>query len=159
MDDETLGKLLAEVHREYADYRRPEGVCVSPSSMSVMVDRTGKPVEENTGIAEEQESSSAQIRTLCSMNRDERSSQNVARKFLITNSKQLEQNKNATFYKKNYGVSNRIFVQFINKILLRWRNYDNFRVLPSIRSQDGSSSRTRTLLWNYLEDYKNCKMK
>ena len=64
MDDVTLGKLLADVHREYADYRRPEGVSVSPSSMSVMVDRTGKPVEEITGIAEEQESSSAQIRTL-----------------------------------------------------------------------------------------------
>ena len=32
--------------------------------MSVMVDRTGKPVEEITGIAEERESSSAQIRTL-----------------------------------------------------------------------------------------------
>ena len=63
MDDVTLGKLLAEVHRDYADYRRPEGVCVSPSSMSVMVDRTGKPVEEITGIAEERESS-AQIRTL-----------------------------------------------------------------------------------------------
>ena len=47
MDDVTLGKLLAEVHREYADCRRPEGVCVSPSSMSVMVDRTGKPVEES----------------------------------------------------------------------------------------------------------------
>ena len=30
MDDVTLGKLLAEVHRDYADYRRPEGVCVSP---------------------------------------------------------------------------------------------------------------------------------
>ena len=57
-----LGKLLAEVHRDYADYRRPEGVSVSPSSMSVMVDRTGKPVEEV--IAEERESSSAQIRTL-----------------------------------------------------------------------------------------------
>ena len=103
MDDVTLGKLLAEVHRDYADYRRPEGVCVSPSSMSVMVDRTGKLVEkcdidqfccsvrnmysahnqfpaitqtermvdrtvklveEITGIAEERESSSAQIRTL-----------------------------------------------------------------------------------------------
>ena len=100
MDDDTLGKLLAEVHRDYADYRRPEGVSVSPSSMSVMVDRTGelvkrsdsdhfgfsvrnvksaqnqflvitqaermvdrteKPVEEV--IAEERESSSAQIRT------------------------------------------------------------------------------------------------
>ena len=42
MDDETLGKLLAEEHRDYADYRRPEGVSVSPSSMSVMVDRTVK---------------------------------------------------------------------------------------------------------------------
>ena len=47
MDDETLGKLLAEVHRDYADYRRPEGVSVSLSSMSVMVDRTGKPVEKS----------------------------------------------------------------------------------------------------------------
>ena len=101
MDDDTLGKLLAEVHRDYADYRRPEGVNVSPSSMSVMVDRTGGPVErsdidlfgfsvrnvksaqnqfpvitqaermvDRTGkpveemIAEERESSSAQIRTL-----------------------------------------------------------------------------------------------
>ena len=103
MDDKTLGKLLAEVHRGYADYRRPEGVSVSPSSMSVMVDRTGKPVErsdidhfgfsvrnvysaqnqfpaitqaermvDRTGkpveemieMAEERESSSAQIRTL-----------------------------------------------------------------------------------------------
>ena len=194
VDDETLGKLLAEVHRDYAYYRRPEGVSVSPSSMSVMVDRTGKlveksdidqfgfsvrnvysaqnqfhaitqtegmvdrtgkPMEEIIGIAEERESSSAQIRTLF----NEQRSQGVARKFLITNSKQLEQNQNAKFYRKNYGGSNRIFVKFINKILLRWRNYENSRVLPSIRSPDRSSSRIRTLLWNYLEDYKNCKMK
>ena len=47
MDDTTLGKLLAEVHREYADYRSPEGVFVSPSSMSAKVDRTGKPVEKS----------------------------------------------------------------------------------------------------------------
>ena len=157
VDDDTLGKLLAEVHRDYADYRCPEGVSVSPSSMSVMVDRTVKPVErsdidhfgfsvrnvysaqnqfpviiqaermvdrtgklveEIIGIAEERESSSAQIRTLL-MNKDEQLSQSVARQFLITNSKQLEQNKNAKFYRKNYAVSNRIFVKFINKILLR----------------------------------------
>ena len=89
IDDDELGKLLAEVHRDYADYRSPEGVSVSPSSVSHgryhfgfsvrnvksaqnqfpviteterMVDRTGKPVEEM--IAEERESSSAQIRTL-----------------------------------------------------------------------------------------------
>ena len=101
MDDDALGKLLAEVHRDYADYRRAEGVSVGPSSVSAMVDRTGEPVErsdsdhfgfsvrnvksaqnqfpvitqaermvDRTGepveemIAEERESSSAQIRTL-----------------------------------------------------------------------------------------------
>ena len=101
MDDDALGKLLAEVHRDYADYRRAQGVSVSPSSVSVMVDRTGEPVErsdsdhvpcsvrnmksaqnqfpvitqakrmvDRTGepveemIAEERESSSAQIRTM-----------------------------------------------------------------------------------------------
>ena len=45
MDDDALGKLLAEVHRDHADYRRAEGVSVSPSSVSVMVDRTGESVE------------------------------------------------------------------------------------------------------------------
>ena len=78
---------------------------------------------------------------------------------VITNCKQLEQNKNVEFYEKNYGDSKRTFVKFINKVLLRWRNYENFRVLPSIRSQDGSSSRIRTLFWNYQVEYKNYKMK
>ena len=103
IDDATLGKLLTEAHREYADYRSLDGVLVSQSSLSVasdraekpvaksnidpfsfgvrntysahnqfpaitqeekMIDRTVKPVGESTGIAEERESSSAQIRTL-----------------------------------------------------------------------------------------------
>ena len=126
MDDETLSKLLAEVHRDYADYRCPEGVSVSPSSMSVMVDRTGKPVEEMIGIAEERESSSAQIKTLFN-DRDERLSLSVARQFLITNSKQLEQNKNAKLYRKNYGVNNRIFVKFINKIFTEMEELRKFQ--------------------------------
>ena len=46
IDDITLGKLLTEAHREYADYRSPEGVSVSQSSLSVVFDRTGKPVGE-----------------------------------------------------------------------------------------------------------------
>ena len=46
IDDATLGKLLTEAHREYADYRSPEGVSVSQSSLSVVFDRTGKPVGE-----------------------------------------------------------------------------------------------------------------
>ena len=45
-DDTTLGKLLTEAHREYDDYRSPEGVSVSQSSLSVAFDRTGKLVGE-----------------------------------------------------------------------------------------------------------------
>ena len=39
--DTTLGRLLAEVHRDYACYRSPKGVLVSQSSLSVA------PVEDN----------------------------------------------------------------------------------------------------------------
>ena len=46
IDDDELGMLLAEA-RDCADYRRAEGVNVSQSSMSVMVDRTGEPVEKS----------------------------------------------------------------------------------------------------------------
>ena len=46
IDDTTLGKLLTEAHREYTDYRSPEGVSVSQSSLSVVFDRTGKPTGE-----------------------------------------------------------------------------------------------------------------
>ena len=56
IDDATLGKLLTEAHRGQADYCDPEGVSVSQSSLSVVFDRTGKPVGENN--------SNAQIRTL-----------------------------------------------------------------------------------------------
>ena len=38
------------------------------------------------------------------------------------------------------------------------RNYENSKVLPPICSQDGSSSMTRTLFWNYQAECRNCKM-
>ena len=44
IDDTTLGKLITEAHREYADYRSLEGVFVRQSSLSVAFDRTEKPV-------------------------------------------------------------------------------------------------------------------
>ena len=179
MDDDTLGKLLAEVHRDYADYRRPEGVSVSPSSMSVMVDQTGEPVERsdsdhfgfsvrNVKSTQNQfpvitqaermvdrtgnlwkrwllRSVKALVHRLgfCWMSSEKRLSQSIARKFLITNSLQLKQNKNAEFYRENYYDNNRIFVKFINKILQKWRNCKNSRILPSMSSPDRSSSRIR----------------
>ena len=47
-----------------------------------MVDRTGKPVEEIIGIAEERESSSAQIRTLFNERKRTIIAESVARQFL-----------------------------------------------------------------------------
>ena len=115
-----------------------------------VVDRIGKPAGEN--------SSNAQIRTLLDEQRHDY--RRVLReKLVITNSKQLMRKKNAEFHEKNYGVSKWIFVKFINKVLQRWRNYENSKVLHSIRSQDGSSSRTRTQSWNYQVEYKNYKIK
>ena len=92
-------------------------------------------------------------------NRDRQLSQSIAKKSVITNSKQLMPKKNAEFDEKNYGDSKWNFVKFINKVLQRWRNYETSQVLHSIRSQDESSSRTRTLFWHYQAEYKNCKMK
>ena len=50
-DDITFGKLLTEVHREYADYSSPEGVFVSQSSLSVVSDKRGNPWERATSIS------------------------------------------------------------------------------------------------------------
>ena len=92
-----------------------------------MVDRTGEPVEEITGIAEEREVLVHRL-GLCSMSRDERSSQNVARQFLITSSKQLEQNKNANFYNKNYGVSKKDFRQVHQQNFIEMEEVRKFQI-------------------------------
>ena len=114
-----------------------------------MVDRSGQPDERN--------SSKAQIRTLLEEQKQTVLAECHAR--VITNSKQLTQKKSADSYKDNCGDRNWNFVKLINKVLQKWRNYGNSRVLPSIRSRDENSSRTRTLFWNYQAEYRNCKMK
>ena len=60
-------------------------------------------------------------------NKDRQLLRNIAKKSVITNSKQLMQKKNAEFYEKNYGDSNWNFVKLINKVLQRWRNYEKFQ--------------------------------
>ena len=61
---------------------------------------------------------------------------NIAKKSVITNSKQLKPKKSADSYKDNYGNRNWNFVKLINEVLQRWKNYENFRVLPSTLWQD-----------------------
>ena len=48
-------------------------------------------------------------------------------------------------------------MKLVNRVLQKWKNYENSRVLPSIRSRDESLSRIRTLFWNYQAEYRNCK--
>ena len=164
IDDDELGKLLAEVHRDCADYRRAEGVNVSQSSVTVMFDRTGEPVERSDSdhfpcsvrnvksaqnpfpvitqaermvdrtvkpveemIAEERESSSAQIRTLL----------NEQRKTIIAEycekvshhelfATQAEQD-HAKFYKKNYCDNNRIFREVHQQDLIKMKELQKFQ--------------------------------
>ena len=184
MDDVTLGKLLSEAHRGQADYCEPEGMSVSQSS--AVFDRARKPAGErnvdqsvdfgitrNTYSAhskfsentqtekkvdgsrkpDERDSSNAQIRILLEKQRQMIIAE-YCEKISHKNSKQLMQKKSADFYDRKWN-----FVKFIKKVLQRWRNYENSKVLPSIRSRDESLSRTRTLFWNYQAEYKNCKMK
>ena len=56
----------------------------------------------------------------------------VTQESVITNSKQLKPKKSAESSKDSYDNRNWNFVKLINEILHKWRNYGNFRVLPSI---------------------------
>ena len=91
--------------------------------------------------------------------RDRWLSRNIAKKSVITNSKQLMQKKSVDSYKDNYGARNWNFVKFVNSVLQKWKNYRSFKVLPSIRSRDENLSRIRTLFWNSQAESRNCKMK
>ena len=172
--------LLAEEHRDYADYRRAEGVSVSPSSVSVMVDRTGEPVErcdgDHFGLCQKREKCSKSVswnhsswkngrsnggtcgrdncwgawKGFCWMSSEKRLSQSIARKFLITNSLQLKQNMNAESYRENCCDNNRIFVKFINKILQRWRNCKNSKI-P--RDYDAINGESTEFDWNIFPGF------
>ena len=80
--------------------------------------------------------------------RDRQFSRKIAKKSVITNSMQLTPKKSADSYKENYGNRNWNFVKLINKVLPRWKNYENSRVLPSMLLREENSSKIRTLFWN-----------
>ena len=81
----------------------------------------------------------------------------VTQESVITNSKQVKPKKSADSFKDSNGNRNWNFVELINKVLQRWKNYGNFRVLPSILLLEENSSRMRTLFLNFLAEYRNCK--
>ena len=154
MDDTTLGKLLTEAHREYGDTRSLEGVSVSQSSLSVVFNRTGKLVGESnvdqfgfgvtrntysahskffantqaekmvdrTGKPVGESSSSAQISTLL----DEQRQMIIAEDCEKVFHHELE----AAHAEEERRI---LREELCNKVVLRWTNYENSRVLPSMR--------------------------
>ena len=171
MDDVTLGKLLTEAHRGQADYCEPEGMSVSQSS-SVVFHGSGQPdgernvdqsvnfgvtrntysahskFSENTrtekmvdgsGKPDERDSSNAQIRTLL----EEQRQMIIAEYREEVGHHELQAaHAEEERYKDNYGNRNWNFVKLINEVSQRWKNYENFRVPPSILLREESSSRT-----------------
>ena len=155
MDDVTLGKLLTEAHRGQVDYCEPEGMSVSKSSSSVRFDGSGQSdgernvdqsvnfgvtrfsediqtvrMVDRSGQPDERNSSNAQIRTPLEEQRQTIIAE-YREKVSHHDSKQLTQKKSADSYKDNYGDRTWNFVKLINKVLQKWRNYGNSRVLPS----------------------------
>ena len=115
-------------------------------------------MEEITGIAEERESSSAQIRTLFNEQRRtiiaECCEKVSHHEFQAARAEQERKILQEELWRQQQD-----FREVHQQNLTEMRNYENSRVLPSIHSQDESSSRMRTLFWNYLAEYKNNKMK
>ena len=59
--------------------------------------------------------------------KDRRLLRNIAKKSVITNSKQLMQKKSADSYKDNYGDRNWNFVKLINKVLQKMEELRKFQ--------------------------------
>ena len=190
IDDTTLGKLLTEAHREYADYHSPEGVFVSQSSLPAVFDRTGKPVGERdvdqsgfgvtntysahnqfsamtqtermvdrTGKPVGESSSSAQIRTLF----DEQRQMIIAECCEKVSHHELQAaraEQERQILQEELWRQQQDFREVHQQDPIKMKEVQEFQNSAfDTLSQDGSSSRTRTLSWNYQEDYKNCKMK
>ena len=119
-----------------------------------MVDRTGEPVEKM--IAEERESSSAQIRTLLNEQRKtiiaEYCEKVSHHEFLAAQAEQERRILQGELLRQQQD-----FREVHQQDPIKMKELQKFQ--NSTFDADRSSSRIRRLLWNYLEDYKNCRMK
>ena len=110
-----------------------------------VVDRTGKLVGEN--------SSNAQIRTLL----DEQRQMIIAEYCEKIGQHELQAahaEEERRILREELWRQQMDFREVHQQSLTEMEENENSKVLPSIRSQDESSSRTRTLLWNYQAEYR-----
>ena len=84
--------------------------------------------------------------------------QNAKQELVNTNFKQLEPKKSNDSFKDNYCSKIWNYVKLIKEVSLKWKSQGSFRLLHSTLWQDENSSRIRRLNWNFLAEYRNCKM-
>ena len=121
-----------------------------------MISQTGGSVQER--IAEERVSSNAQIRTM--LNEQRRTiiaeySEKVLHHELL--GAQAEQDRKVL--QEELFRQQQDFGEVHQQDLMKQQELQNSKILPLMSSLRRSSSRIRRLLWNYLEDFKNYRMK
>ena len=121
-----------------------------------MISQTGGSVEER--IAEERESSNVQIRTMLDEQRRtiiaEYGEKVLHHEFLAAQAEQERKILQGELLRQQQE-----FREVHQQDLMKMKELQNSKILPSMSSPDRSSSRIRRLLWNYLEDFKNYRMK
>ena len=121
-----------------------------------MISQTGGSVEER--IAEERESSNAQIRTML----DEQRRTIIAEygeKVLHHELLAAQAEQNRKIRQEELLRQQQDFREVHQQDLMKRKELKNSKILPSMSSPRRSSSRIGKLLWNYLEDFKNYRMK
>ena len=119
--------------------------------------RTEK-IVDRSGQLDERNSSEAQIRTLL----EEQRQTIIAECRAKVSHHELQAahaEEERRLLQGQYGNRNWNFAKLINKVLQRWRTYENSRGLPSILLREENSSKIRTLFWNHQAEYRNGKMK
>ena len=121
-----------------------------------MINQTGRSVEER--IAEERESSNAQIRTML----DEQRRTIIAEygeKVLHHELLAAQAERDRKILQEEYLRQQQDFREVHQQDLMKRKQLQKFQNSTLMSSPRRSSSRIRKLLWNYLEDFKNYRMK
>ena len=121
-----------------------------------MICQTGRSVQAR--ITEERESSNAQIRTMLDKQRRTIIAE-YSEKVLHHELQAAHAEKERQILREELLRQQQDFREVHQQDLMKHQELQNSRILPLMSSLRRSSLKIRKLLWNYLEDFKNCRMK
>ena len=155
-DDATLEDMLHQVHRAQAYHSLREDLSVSLSSS--LSDRTGRPVGDRSGRPGEHRSSEAQIRTLLDDQKEQILAECQARinqhEFQAARAEEEQRLPQGQLLQQNLE-----FREAHQRSLTETEELRKFQSSTFDAVARRKWSRIRTLCWNFLAEYRNCKMK